>query len=119
MILKRMYTQLITPFGSYVFHYSTFGLKNRSATFQHMMDVIFGRLSHYLIYMDELLVFSAHELYLGEVLSFLRENGLIVRPDKCTTVSLTEDFLGHRISSDGIRPVVAFKYFRNRFYLKY
>ena len=35
--------------------------------------------------------------------SLLREYGLIVRPDKCTFAAPTEHFLGHRISSDGIR----------------
>ena len=86
-----------------------FGLKNRGATFQSMMDFIFGKLPHCLIYMDDLLVFSdnniEHELHLGEVLSIFCGNGLIVRPDKCTFAAPTVDFHGHRISSDGIRPL--------------
>ena len=35
-------TAIMTPFGSFVFHYSTFGLKNSGATFQRMMDNILG-----------------------------------------------------------------------------
>ena len=35
-------TAITTPFGTYVFHYSTFGLRNSGATFQRVMDQIFG-----------------------------------------------------------------------------
>ena len=35
---RRAQNTIMTPFGSYVFHYSTFGLKNSGATFQWMMD---------------------------------------------------------------------------------
>ena len=101
-------TATITPFGSCVFHYSTFGLKNSGATFQRMIDYIFCQLLICVIYMDDLPVLSENnsenEQHLGEVFSPLHENGLIVRPDKCTFVSPTVDFLCHWISSDGIRP---------------
>ena len=82
-------TAIITPFGSYAFHYPMFGLKNSDATY--------SQLPHCLIYMDNLLVLLdnklVHELHFGEVISLLRENGLIVRPDKCTFAAPTVDFL--------------------------
>lgn len=102
-------TAIITPFGSYVFHYSTFGLRNSGATFQRMMDHIFGQSPHCLVYIDDLLIFSEnmqlHEQHLREVLSLLRKNGLIVRPDKCVFGVKTVEFLGHQLSSAGIRPL--------------
>ncbi len=102
-------TAIVTPFGSYVFHYSTFGLRNSGATFQRMMDSIFGQLPHVLVYIDDVLVFSdtiaEHEQHLREALSLLRKNGLIVRSDKCVFGAPTVEFLGHQISSDGIRPL--------------
>ena len=102
-------TAIITPFGRYVFYYSTFGFNNSSATFHCMMDSIYRPAPHCPIYMDDLLVFSdnnsEHELHLEEVLSLLRENELNVRPDKCTVAATTVDFIGHRMSSDGIRPL--------------
>jgi hypothetical protein len=36
-------TAITTPFGCFMFHYSTLGLRNSGATFQRMMDTIFGR----------------------------------------------------------------------------
>ena len=74
-------TVIITPFGSYVFHYLTFGLKNSGATFQRMMDSIFGQLPNVIVYMDDLLVFSDsvtdHEQHLRSVLSLLQNIGLM------------------------------------------
>ena len=97
-------TTIITYIGSHVFHYSTFCLKNSGAAFQCMMDSIFGEIPKCLIYMDELLMFSAnnseYELHFWEVLSLLRENRLILRQDKCTFAAPIVDFLGHRINTD-------------------
>ena len=95
MILSSVCTQsdipktaIITPCSSYVFQYSTFGLKNSGTTFQRMMDYIFGQHPSISYTLMTCFVFSdnnmEHELHLGEMLSLLRENRLIVRPDKCT-----------------------------------
>ena len=46
-------TVMVTPFGSYVLHYSTFGLKYSGATLHRMKDSIFGQLPHSLIYKDD------------------------------------------------------------------
>ena len=51
-------TAITTPFGTYVFHYSTFGLRNSGATFQRMMDQIFGHLPYCRVYIDDILVAS-------------------------------------------------------------
>ena len=51
-------TAITTPFGTYVFQYSTFGLRNSGATFQRMMDQIFGHLPHCRVYIDDILVAS-------------------------------------------------------------
>ena len=102
-------TAIITPFGSYVFYYFTFGLRNSGANFQRLMDSIFGQTSNGLVYIDDLLVFSdtpeEHEQHLRTVLSKLQANGLIMRPDKCVFGAQEVDFLGHKITAKGILPL--------------
>ena len=51
-------TAITTLFGTYTFNYSCFGLRNVGATFQHLMDDIFGDLDFIVVYIDDILVFS-------------------------------------------------------------
>ena len=101
-------TCIVTPFGSYVFFYSTFGLRNAGATFQRLMDTIFGHIPFCIVYTDDILVFSEtvsdHHTHLQEVLDLLQQNGLVVRPDKCIFGASTLSFLGHRIDKHGVYP---------------
>ena len=102
-------TAITTPFGTYVFHYSTFSLRNSGATFQRMMDQIFGHLPYCKVYIDDILVASEnhreHREHLRSVLELLHTNGLVIRRDKCVFGASTIDFLIHDISGDGVRPL--------------
>ena len=49
---------IVTPFGTYTFNYSCFGLKNAGATFQRLMDDILDDLPFCVCYVDDVLVFS-------------------------------------------------------------
>ena len=102
-------TAITTPFGTYVFHYSTFGLRNSGATFQRMMDQLLGHLPFCRVYIDDILISSEshreHREHLRSVLEVLHSNGLVTRRDKCIFGASTIEFLGHDISGDGIRPL--------------
>ena len=52
-------TAVTTPFGTFTFNYSCFGLRNAGATFQRMMDEILGDLPFCTVYIDDILVFSS------------------------------------------------------------
>ena len=54
-------TAIVTPFGTYTFNYSCFGLKNAGATFQCLMDDILGDLPFCLCYVDDVLIFSENK----------------------------------------------------------
>lgn len=87
-----------------------FGLADMPATFQKMMDDIFGDLidKGLQVYMDDILIatktLAEHERLTREVLTRLRLHGLVVRPDKCVWCSDTVEFLGHRITPAGLLP---------------
>ena len=104
-------TAIITPFGTYVFQFTTFGLRNSGATFQRVMDSILGDLPFCVVYVDDILIFSnsheEHAYHLRTVLRLLQENDFVVRPDKCVFGAEEIDFLGHRVSSDGVSPLAS------------
>ena len=67
--------------------YTCFGLRNAGATFQRLMDDIFSEIPCVVVYIDDLLIFSPsleqHAKDIKQVLHLLKENGLLVKPDKC------------------------------------
>ena len=101
-------TAIATPFGTFLFRYSTFGLRNSGASFQRMMDNIFADVPFCRCYVDDIIIFSRtredHECHVRRVMELLRENGLVCRPDKCKYGARTIDFLGHAVTPDGVRP---------------
>jgi len=101
-------TAFTCKFGHYEYLVMPFGLKNAPAVFQHFInDVLDGILGDFVFgYIDDILIFSpdidSHFKHLTEVLSRLRKAGLYVKLEKCEFCVPFLDFLGHRISSEGI-----------------
>ena len=104
-------TAIATPFGTFTFNYSCFGLRNAGATFQRLMDGILGDLPFCVVYIDDILIFSPsqkeHLQHIQEVLRRLQDNGLILHPGKCLFGQSKIEFLGHTISPDGVTPLPA------------
>ena len=102
-------TAIVTPFGSFVFYYTPFGLRNAGATFQRLMDQNFGDLPFVLVYVDDVLIFSPnpqdHQQHVRQVLNLMEKNGLVARMDKCLFGTDEIDFLGHHVTPQGISPL--------------
>ena len=87
-----------------------FGLCNAPSTFQRAMELIFRGLQWktLLIYLDDIIIFAntfeTHLERLGEVFKRLREAGLKLKPSKCELFRSEVTFLGHTVTSDGIKP---------------
>jgi len=60
----------------------------------------------YVVYLDDILIFSEseaeHDEHLRQVLERLRKYSLYTNPKKCDFYYTSVDFLGFRITTDGI-----------------
>ncbi len=101
-------TAFTCKYGHFEYLVMPFGLKNAPAVFQHFindaLEDILGKFAF--CYIDDIIIFSpdleTHYKHLTEVLSRLRKAGLYAKLEKCEFCVPYLDFLGHRISSDGI-----------------
>ena len=102
-------TAIITPFGLFEFVRMPFGLKNSAQAFQRLMDGVLRGLPFLFVYLDDILVASpniaTHVLHVRQLLQRLSSAGLAINRDKCVFGVPSVTFLGHTVSSRGIRPL--------------
>jgi hypothetical protein len=101
-------TALTAPFGMFEFLRMPFGLRNAGQSFQRLMDTVLSGLERVFVYIDDILVASKDEKQhmedLRAVCTRLRENGLLIRPEKCVFAKVEMEFLGYTVDSKGVRP---------------
>ena len=101
-------TAVITPFGLFEFLKMPFGLRNAAQSFQRFMDEAFRSMPGVYIYIDDILVSTETEAEhleeLKKVFKILADNNLTVNTNKCNFFKKEVPFLGHLVSSDGIKP---------------
>ena len=104
-------TAITTPFGLFEFTRMPFGLRNAAQSFQRFMDSLFRDLPFVFVYIDDILVASKdeaeHRRHLETIFQRLADNGITINAAKCLFAVDSLDFLGHHISSTGIRPMAA------------
>lgn len=101
-------TAFCTPFGLFEFNRMPFGLCNAPSTFQRLMERMFGaqHCQSLLLYLDDIIVFSSsvdeQVDRLELVLSRLQQEGLKAKLEKCCFFRKEVQYLGHRISQEGV-----------------
>ncbi len=96
-------------YGSYKFLVMPFGLTNALTTFCTLMNDIFQEWfdDFVVVYIDDILVYSnsmeEHAEHLRKVFQRLRENKLYAKFEKCEFGVSEVDFLGHRITQEGLK----------------
>uniref|UniRef100_A0A183CJ15 RNA-directed DNA polymerase n=1 Tax=Globodera pallida TaxID=36090 RepID=A0A183CJ15_GLOPA len=102
-------TAFVTEFGLHEFIVLPFGLSNAVATFQRFMTHLFdGLINDFVfIYIDDILVASEswdkHKEHLSTVFHRIREAGLKLKISKCVFSAGELPFLGHVLTSDGLK----------------
>lgn len=103
-------TAFTVEHGHYEFVRMPFGLKNAPSTFQRVMDNVLQGLQGKicLVYMDDIIIFSTslqeHIVNLKSVFERLRQANLKVQLDKSEFLHKEVSFLGHIITSEGVKP---------------
>jgi hypothetical protein len=103
-------TAFVSKWGSFVFNVMPFGLVGAPATFQSLMDRIFGDLQwkNLCVYFDDIFVFSKtfkeHIVQLREVFTRLRRYHLQAKLSKCQFLRKELIFLGYQVTRGGISP---------------
>jgi hypothetical protein len=101
-------TTIKTHHGHFQFRVMPFGLTNTPATFQCLINAIFGSYMRkfVLIFIDDILVYSKtfdeHLEHLKLVFQVLSEHKLFIKVSKCTFAQQSISYLGHIISKDGV-----------------
>ena len=100
---------VITPFGLFEFQVMTFGLCNAAQTFQRFINKVLFGLDFCVPYFDDVLVASSsekeHLSHLRIVFERFQKYGISLNPSKCVFGQEKVSFLGHEISSEGVRPL--------------
>ena len=103
-------TAVITPFGLFEYTPMTFGLRNACQSSQRYIYRALGDLEYVFTYIDDILIASSnaeeHENHLRTVFQRLREISLRINLSKCQFGCSELEFLGHKISRDGISPTL-------------
>ena len=106
---KQLMAFTMGPLGFYECERMPFSLINAPATFQRLMESCLGdlHLNWCIIYLDDIIVFSEmlkeHIKRLRGVFSKLVQAGLKLKPKKCEFFKSRISYLGHIVSSSGIK----------------
>ena len=101
---------IITHEGTFLPLRSPFGLKNSPSKFCELIAAVIDGMGNYVFaYLDDFLIFSTtfeeHQQHMDKLLDRLRSNGLFLNKKKCIFGKSRVMYLGHEISSEGLRPL--------------
>ena len=106
----RKKTAFSTNFGHYEWVRTPFGLKNAPPTFQRLVDQVLLGLQgvECFVYVDDVIVHARsleeHNAKIRRLFDRLSEAKLTLHPEKCEFLRDELNYLGHRISKDGVSP---------------
>ncbi len=105
---SKKYTTITTQKGLFQYSRLPFGVSSAPAIFQRAMDSLIQGVPHTVAYMDDLLVTGeseeSHLQNLEAVLSRLQTAGVRLKKPKCVFMATEVEYLGHRITSEGLHP---------------
>jgi len=104
---SKPYTAFRTNNETYQWKVAPMGLAGMPGTLTRLMRTLLSKLLFTVVYLDDICIFSScmngYLSYLCKVFEVLRENKLYAQREKCTFAKSSAEFLGHVISSEGLK----------------
>ena len=101
-------TSFVTPFGKFRYLRMPMGIKTAPEIFHSIVSNLFMNIPGVYTYIDDILVVGStmeeHNGRLQQVLDKCVSSGLTLSPEKSVVAKSKLTFLGHELSSEGIRP---------------
>ena len=101
-------TAFITPFGRYHFCRLPFGITSAPEVFQQRLQNLLADIPNVEVFIDDIIVHAAtqvlHDGTLDRVKARLHSAGLTLNPNKCQISKASLRYLGHLVTSEGVRP---------------
>ena len=105
---SKPYTTINTHRGLYSYNRLPFGISAAPAIFQRTLETLLQGIPNVCVYLDDILVTGKttkeHLDNLKEVLTRLETAGMRLKQQKCEFLMSEVEYLGHRISPDGLHP---------------
>ena len=106
---SQLLATFITPIGRFCPTRGPFGMSSMQEIFNKRMDTIVEGLPGVAKSTDDFLVYGRNELEhdkrLRQLLSRFKENNVTLNKEKCKFQQTETEFLGYKLSKDGIRPI--------------
>ena len=106
---SRKYVTINTHKGLYTYTRLPYGVSSAPAQFQGVMENLLGDIPCTVVYFDDILVTGPTESEswrnLDTVLSKLESSGAKLKREKCVFGAEEVEFLGHKVSKKGIKPL--------------
>ena len=106
---SRDLTAFVTHAGVFRYTRMPFGLCSAPSCFQKIMSTILAGIPGIAVYLDDIVVHApdqaTHDAHLHRVFEALTKYHLTLNTDKCIFAAPTVDFLGFRLSAEGIVPL--------------
>lgn len=106
---SRKLTAFVTHMGVFQYTYMPFGLSSAPSCFQKIMATIFAGIPGVVMYLDDIVVHgetsASHYECLSKVLDTLTHHSLTLNGEKCIFAASAIEFVGFRLTSDGLSPL--------------
>lgn len=105
----KVFTTINTHKGLFRYNRLCFGIASAPAIFQRTLEQLFSGITYCRNYIDDVYITGKNDVEhianVKKVLQICKDNGLTIRRSKCEFMKETVQFLGYKLSKEGLQPL--------------